>query len=779
MRKSLLTSATAAALAAGVLAIAHPAAADDGIRHVDNTAETCTDTGAGAASAPFCTVGAAVAGATAGQTVEIRGDHYDERVAVTGSGTPEQPITIRFVGATGLAGDSAGFVIDGVHDIRLENVRVHRHSDTELAPTQPLLELRDASAVTVHRGLLARYWDEPVAIPVVRLTDVTDSRLSNFTIDGTHIVGSLLMDAGTERVTVDSIHVRRLGTGIVPAAAAGIRVEGSRNAVLNTFVQNQYGTGIQVGPSATDTVIANNRIQSGGGNGIQISGATGTAVTNNSVLSVCKDGIRADENASGVSIQNNVLDSSGLTSSRCDNSSAPGPHMALNLAEGVTDAVIDYNNVYNGTRGSSHLYSWNGTAMSLATFRAETGQATHDRQAAEGDPGTWDSANSAAPGFQQTDRYGKARVDDLQLADTGTGPITYADRGATEQHIAPTVRGSVGLDLPNNSVTVDASASRPRTAPIASYEFDFGDGTLVSETSPVASHRYQETGEYTVQITAIANDGQSSTMRQQVSVLRRTSSLGLLAKHNNIYVAAEGGTLRASQVGLTEAGKLDLVDAGSGQVAIYVPTHGAYVSVDPLDGSLTVGQTIKVDDPARFTMTRDADGSISLKSVANGLYVSVDEDWRPVLIARSTGIGIREKLHQVMVSSAAQTMKAGANGRFVTAEDGGEKPLIANRTSTGGWERFDLIDLGNGQVALFSHANRQFVTAENAGEKPLIAKRTGIGGWEKFTLVRNSDGTVSFKAAANNRYVSADEAGAKPLIANRTSIGGWEKFTLG
>ena len=93
MRKPVLASATAAALAAGVLAIAHPAAADDGIRHVDSTAENCTDTGTGTTEAPFCTIGAAVAGLTAGQTVRIAGWRpYRERVTVSGSGTPTLPI---------------------------------------------------------------------------------------------------------------------------------------------------------------------------------------------------------------------------------------------------------------------------------------------------------------------------------------------------------------------------------------------------------------------------------------------------------------------------------------------------------------------------------------------------------------------------------------------------------------------------------------------------------------------------------------------------------------
>ncbi|WP_246277998.1 PKD domain-containing protein [Phytohabitans rumicis] len=377
-----------------------------------------------------------------------------------------------------------------------------------------------------------------------------------------------------------------------------------------------------------------------------------------------------------------------------------------------------------------------------------------------------------------------ARADDPTVANTGAGPIAYADRGAKESVKYPLALIDVTMDLSARSVRVDASRSQPGWTPIASYEFSFGDGTVITQASPIASHTYTYDADFPVSVKAIGTDGRSASKADIVTIRRSAGTVGLLSQYNLTYVASSstsGSLFVPHQYGLTAAGQFDLVSTDSGQVALVSRALGKYLTVN-IDSSgvpsLSAWQT-RLGDAELFTVVRNADGSISLKALVNNRYVSIQSPDSPFLVADRVKIGPWEKFFQVAVSDATRSLKAGVNSRFVAAESAGTKPLIANRTAVGPWEQFAVIDLGNGQVALFSRVNNRFVVAESAGTKPLIANRTAVGPWERFTLVRNSDGTVSLKAAINGRYVVAESAGTKPLIANRTAIGAWEKFTLG
>jgi hypothetical protein len=61
--------------------------------YVDRSSAACMDSGAGTLSQPFCTIGAAAAKVTAGQTVQVAGGTYPEAVTVPTSGTSTARIT--------------------------------------------------------------------------------------------------------------------------------------------------------------------------------------------------------------------------------------------------------------------------------------------------------------------------------------------------------------------------------------------------------------------------------------------------------------------------------------------------------------------------------------------------------------------------------------------------------------------------------------------------------------------------------------------------------------
>ncbi|WNM41761.1 PKD domain-containing protein [Micromonospora halotolerans] len=769
MRHSSVAGLTALALTGGsLLSLATPAqAADAAVLYVRKMSTACSDTGAGTLAQPYCSIAPAVARVTAGQTVDVGQGSYPERVTVASSGTPDQPITILASNVATLSGPSAGFVIDGQHDIVLQNLRVDKAVDV------PALDLRNAAGIRIQGGSYAMA-DAPTA-PAVRLTGVARSTLKNLAVSGKKLVGGMVLDASTTGVVVSSSFVSTSSSSnlLHTDHTVGIRVDGPGNTLLNDIVTGFTDAGVVIGPDADDMVLANNQVNSSGGVGIHNRGASGTAITNNTVRDHCLDGIRVDGASAGVSVQNNVLISNGLgTQDYCDSTADPTAEIGVYDDAGKT-TTIDYNNTTHGFTPAGTNYSWNGTRMSLESFRSVSGQAAHDKNTAY-TADAQDSANSAAPGYQTTDRTGAARADNPAVPNTGAGPIAYADRGATEALGTPVANVDPRLDLGASSVTLDASASTPGYVPLTSYVFDFGDGTVVTESTPVASHTYAAVGTYQVSVTVSGSDDRAATSTQNVSVLRRTGTIGLLSLYNLRYAASAtaGQGVVADQLTLGASGQFDLADAGNGQVALFSRATRRYLgnggSVLPLRTDVTANE--------KFDLVRNSDGTVSLGN--GGTYVSNPSGTAPLTVVATT-IGTREKFYRVNVAEADRSFKAGANGKYVTAESAGAKPLIASRTSVGPWERFDLADLGNGQVGVFAHANNRFVCADNAGLNPLIANRTSAGAWETFTLIRNADGTVSLKATVNSRYVTADSGGAKPLIANRTAIGPWEKFTLG
>jgi len=759
----------AAALVGGSLlvAVAPAHAADENVLHVGAGSADCADDGPGTADRPFCTIGAAAARVGAGQTVKIAEGEYPERVTIPASGTSEKPIS--FVGSTSggrveMTGPTAGFVIDGQRHIRIENVTVLGAVDV------PGFDLTGAAGITLDNVHVAR--NDPTA-PALRFTGVSESSVTRLRVSGARPSTAVVLDAATTGVTIDSASLWSRRHEAAPDGA-GIQVEGTGNTIVNSVIDG-IGAGIRVGPAATGTVVANNDVRSGTGHGIHNQGASETAIANNLVAYNCGNGIRVDGASVGVSVQNNVVDTNGVsTAIGCATVPAADGQIAVHdAAAGQT--VVDYNNTYD--INASLRYGWKGGALSLAEFRTASGQAANDRES-RATVDTIDSANSAAPGYPATDREGVARVDDFGFANTGAGPVPYADRGPREvvRTVYPHVEAR--LDLGARSVTLDASVPSGVAGTITSYEFAFGDGTVVTQESAVATHRYASYGTRSVTVRVRNSDGQwSGGKTLTIAVAEPTDSIGLYVPEYGSYVTAFSSApppIYPSSPYLSSKGaQFDLVDGGDGRVAIFSRSAGRYVTAY---GSGLSPDGVTYDDPLRlYRLVRNSDGSVSLRAEGSGRYVTAG----PYLVASATEIGTREKFYRVNVGEAGRSLKAKANDRFVTADSEGTKPLIANRTAVGGWERFDLIDLGNSQVAFLAHADRQYVTAEKAGAEPLISARYGIGGWEKFLMVRHADGTVSFKALANDRYVTAEDGGAKPLIASRASVGSWEKFTLG
>ena len=164
MHRSPLAGLTALALTGGtLLATAAPAQAAEDTLYVRQLSSACSDQGPGTQAQPFCTIGAAAAAVTDGQWVDVGSGNYRERVTITSSGTEHLPIVFYASTHATLIGPNAGFVIDGQHDVTLQNLSVNGGVD------KAALDIRDSSGIRVQGGSFAMA--DNAAVPAVRLAD--------------------------------------------------------------------------------------------------------------------------------------------------------------------------------------------------------------------------------------------------------------------------------------------------------------------------------------------------------------------------------------------------------------------------------------------------------------------------------------------------------------------------------------------------------------------------------------------------------------------------------
>ncbi|MGN9774913.1 right-handed parallel beta-helix repeat-containing protein [Micromonospora sp. H33] len=771
MRRSRLAALVAVATLGGaLLPTASPAHADTTTLYVNNLVpEACSDSSDGIDQA-FCTIGAAVAKVRPGQTVKIDGGPYAERVTLAASGTAEQPITIlggrsATGGTVTLTGPTAGVVIHHQHHVTVSGLAVSG------ALEAPAVDVHDASGIVLDGVSVSA--TAASAQPAFRLAAVTGSSVQRVVASGTQLTTGLSLDAASSGVTITAA---RFTNGNTDAGeGVGIDVASAGTTILASTVVGFRGAAIAVRPGAADTVIANNQIGHGYGDGVQIRGATGTALSNNIVSARCRNGVRVDGPSDRVSIQNNLVYRNGGRTGATLCAAAPTDGVEIGVyGESRGRTVVDYNNT-----GNPLGYAWD-QPMDLAAFRVASGQAAHDLYDLTY-ASRIDSANSAASGFPATDRNGRGRGDDPSRANTGAGPVPWADRGPSETLAAPVVTATVTQEPGTGWVTVDAAATRPGFTPVASYRFDFGDGTVVTQAGPVARHRYTSHGTRTVTIRATLVDTMTAARSYQVSYLPRAGTIGLLGLADFRYVGVSSGShpspaLFANRPTLAATEAFDLVNVGTGQVALFAHRTGSYVTLDRVGIDVVSAGSPSVGPNETFAMTRYTDGSFSLKA-SNGRYVSVSAS-NLGLSTSATTVGQWEKFHRVNLADANRSLQPVALRRFVTADTAAEKPLAATSVTLGTNQRFDVVDLGNGKVALFAHANNRFVFAPNSGALPLVNSSGAVSPWGTFTVVRHSDGTVSFKATVNNRYVTAGVTGTGPLTASRTTIGRSERFIL-
>ena len=202
---------------------------------------------------------------------------------------------------------------------------------------------------------------------------------------------------------------------------------------------------------------------------------------------------------------------------------------------------------------------------------------------------------------------------DSASADTVTATHTYAQPGTYEvsltvyagersSQITQTV--SIGAaqgpnpefstQLNGLALEADASASTPGDAPIAEYQWDFGDGSTGSGEQ--ASHRYAEDGEFTVTLTLVDDNAATASTSNTINVA------------NDLPVAAFSATVNALTVELDASnsadpnGALESYAWSFGDGAAGSGVHATHEYAE--DGEYEITLTVSDEDGAESSLTQ-------------------------------------------------------------------------------------------------------------------------------------------------------------------------------
>ncbi|WP_370373071.1 cell wall-binding repeat-containing protein [Catenulispora sp. GP43] len=449
---------------------------------------TCSDkpSSPGNAAVPFCTVAGAFASplVTAGTTLNLIGQ-FQGGIDVTKSG-----VTLSGIAAS-ITGGPYGVLIDHQHDVTLSNVKIAGTAgEAVIARASQNVTLTRPGLGDSQSGVAA---PDPT-IPALRLDGVTGA-----TVTGGEIAG---------------------------AKGPGISVTGSSDVVIaDDLVAADDGGGITVADSGTVDVVSNT-LDGNGGSSIAVTGTS-----------------------SDVGVENDIASQATTLGSRVG--------IALDLSASGT-VKVGYNILTTAAPGGP-VVRWNGSPYADAAAFDTAGGGSHDLTA---DPGFWspvpapgagrqrpeydlvtgspaiDSADSGARDEPSADISGDARVDDPEVADTGVGPVSYADRGAFEfsRPVTPWIQvsGSGGITPQDyRTETMNVSVG-PSWSPVVSYDVFFGDGESTGpQTSPDAVHTYKADGTYTVKVEVTDAGGSTFSTTTQTWVQPETFT-------PDIYVAPGG-----------------------------------------------------------------------------------------------------------------------------------------------------------------------------------------------------------------------------------------------
>jgi parallel beta-helix repeat protein len=478
-----------------------PAGAAAAILYVDKNNPSCTDSGSGTQTVPYCTITKGASVATAGQTVQVAAGTYAEQATVGHSGTAGSPIVLTPApgAAVTVTGQADAFKVSGKSWITIQGFTVTGTTSYGIYVTSSSSNIVISGNTVSHTASYRIYVSTSSKVTVsgndvsaagqradgytkygIKLANSTSSLVSgNVSHDNSE--AGIFLDATTNGVEVTGNTTYRNARGYA-RAAPGIDVRGYANTVDRNVSHDNEDTGLQFYTGSHDNLVVDNLAYHNGDHGIDDLGSTGQRIISNTVWWNYAAGINVEGSSTGATIQNNIAVDNGYDTSPCFTPPCNSrTHSNIRVdSTSTSGATVDSNLVYLTQSGI--MYVWGSTSYSsLAAFKAATGQESHGLQ---GDP-KWvstgsdfhllagspaiDSADSGVSGETSTDLEGNGRVDDPATPNIGTGPRTYDDRGAYEfQPSAPpttTTASTTTTTAPPTTTTTTSTTTTSTTAP--------------------------------------------------------------------------------------------------------------------------------------------------------------------------------------------------------------------------------------------------------------------------------------------------------------------------
>ena len=178
-------------------------------------------------------------------------------------------------------------------------------------------------------------------------------------------------------------------------------------------------------------------------------------------------------------------------------------------------------------------------------------------------------------------------------------------------------------------LTVNGATSHDPDGSVASYKWDWGDGSPVeSGTSAQADHTYANAGTFTVMLTVTDDDGASGSVSHDASVEANTSPTAAFESSHDDLRADVDGSSSADSDGSVASYKWDWGDGSPVESGTSAQAHHTYANA----GTFTVMLTVTDDDGASASVSHDVTvehvnklptASFAITST-NGLTVGVD-----------------------------------------------------------------------------------------------------------------------------------------------------------
>ena len=282
---------------------------------------------------------------------------------------------------------------------------------------------------------------------------------------------------------------------------------------------------------------------------------------------------------------------------------------------------------YNDGKWHQVVATQGGDGLALYVDGRSVG--TNPTTSAQAYSGYWRLGGDRAWGGDSSDFFA-GTIDEVAISSSALSAsqvaTDYRVGAASASTVPPTA--SFTAEPTDLSVAFDGSGSADSDGSIASYAWDFGDGTPGGTgTAATASHTYAKAGTYTVVLTVTDDDGLTATTSKQVTVrAANTAPTAAFASNVTGLGVALDATASADEDGTVRSYAWDFGDGGTETDSTATTTH-TYAKGGDYTVRLTVTDDGGLTDSVSRVVTAASPNQApvaSFTTTASGLTVRVD-----------------------------------------------------------------------------------------------------------------------------------------------------------